>query len=154
MQHRSINEVQEVANICAPIRRKMTIVERLERWATLLDETSKPRVNTLRETEYRSRAERDAMRSDNSPISVAFADPLLREEGLQGDTYGDAMRFFELSDRELHQVLCYCEYGSTTHPRNSARAVRSIIRSITHPGFLTRLKGHFGFSAEPRCANH
>ncbi len=38
------------------------------------------------------------MRSDHSPVSVAFSDPVLRVAGLSDDTFGEAKRFFELED--------------------------------------------------------
>jgi hypothetical protein len=49
---------------------------------------------------------RAAMRSDSSPISVAFADPVLRAAGLENDSYGEAKRFFKLTDRQLHKIIC------------------------------------------------
>ena len=40
---------------------------------------------------------------------------MLREEGLAGDRLGDAMAFFELSDRQAHRLFCDCHYsGSMT----------------------------------------
>jgi hypothetical protein len=44
---------------------------------------------------------RDALRATDSPISVAFADPILRAAGLKDDTYGEAERFFEITDGDV-----------------------------------------------------
>jgi hypothetical protein len=54
---------------------------------------------------------RDALRGIDSPISVAFADPILRAAGPEDDTYGEAKRFFEITEGELHDVLCFCHHG-------------------------------------------
>src|SRR3546814_13396884 len=75
--------------------------ERLERWAELLEQHPGS-VGVLHETEYQPRFVRDALRADESPLTVAFRDPVLRFQGLTGDTYGDAVRFFDLSDSEAH----------------------------------------------------
>jgi hypothetical protein len=62
------------------------------------------------------------MRSDGSPISVAFADPVLRAAGLENDSYGEAKRFFELTDRQLHKIICYCHFGATVNAATAAHS--------------------------------
>ena len=52
-------------------------------------------------------------RGDDTPLSIAFADPVLRAEGLADDSYGAAKRFFGLSDGQLHYVVCSCHCGAT-----------------------------------------
>jgi hypothetical protein len=102
---------------------------RLARWAELLDLVSDVRLSTLRETEYQPAIARRSLRADDSPISVAFKDPALRAAGLEGDTYGEAKRFFEMSDRQLHNATCYCRFGGTVTGAEAARHVRSVLGS-------------------------
>ena len=91
----------------APMDRR----QRLERWLKLLERDPRRMLNALAGTEYHPWSDRDLMRRDGSPFSVAFGDPVLREDGLQNDTYGEAKRFFELSDHQLHEFVCYCDIG-------------------------------------------
>jgi hypothetical protein len=58
------------------------------------------------------------MRGDGSPISVAFEDPVLRAAGLENDNYGEAKRFFELTDGQLHEIICYCHFRRDGDRRN------------------------------------
>jgi hypothetical protein len=88
--------------------------ERLMRWADVL-EAHRESLNALREIEYLSPEERRAYRAFNTPLTVAFDDPVLREEGLSGDSLGSAMDFFEMTDEDAHRLLCDCHYmGSMT----------------------------------------
>jgi hypothetical protein len=54
---------------------------------------------------------RDALRATDSPISVSFADPIPRAAGLKDEACGEAKRFFEITEGELHDVLCFCHHG-------------------------------------------
>jgi hypothetical protein len=65
---------------------------------------------------------------ENSPISVAFEEIALRAEGLAGDTLGDAMDFFEISDREAHAALCSCLFGGTLEAGLAAGRVGELLR--------------------------
>jgi hypothetical protein len=135
MQHRTLDEIGQVAQVQSDLqlRPKMSRRERLERWAEMLDRQQGRRLRSLYETEYViNRLEHDAMRADNSPLTVAFEDPVLRSAGLQGDTLGDAMKFFELSRWEAHRIVCYCYHGLTISGREAARAVRSAARHERH----------------------
>ncbi|TJX31685.1 MAG: hypothetical protein E5W21_30815, partial [Mesorhizobium sp.] len=67
---------------------------------------------------------RQAARADGSPISVALEDPLLKAAGLRNDTYGEALRFFELSDWQLHEIVCSCHVGATMQSKWAAARVR------------------------------
>jgi hypothetical protein len=74
--------------------------------------------------------ERQQMREDNSPLTVAFDEPVLRSAGLKDDTFGEAARFFNLSDWELHNVLCYCHFGATVSAREVATRVRAMQQQV------------------------
>src|SRR3546814_6196482 len=74
-----------------------------------------------------SRETREAIRVANSPISVAFDDPVLRADGMTDDSYGEAKRFFGISDQQLHAIVCYCHFCSTMSAESAALRVRSIV---------------------------
>jgi len=129
MKHLSFDELRAVAEVeldpC--LTYSMSRGDRLERWAELLERHPHWHLATLHQTEFQSIEFRDAMRADNSPLSIAFADPVLRSAGLEGDTFGEAKRFFELEETELHEILCYCHFGVNVPAASAAREVRKIL---------------------------
>ncbi len=131
MKHQNIDQLGAVAEIVPfEIRKKLSRRERLERWAEVLD-ANPCKLNALNRIEYMGPKERPQARVDNSPLEVAFKDPMLREDGLTGDRLGDAMAFFQLSDRQAHRLFCDCHYaGSMT---GSGLAVR--LRRIAQGGW-------------------
>lgn len=106
--------------------RPMSKAERLERWAAALERQGDRQLHTLYQIERMPRAKRAAMRADNSLLSVAFADPYLRAEGLAGDTVGEVLAFFRISERQLHDITCYCHHGPTRSARSAAARVRAL----------------------------
>ncbi len=127
MEHKTLDEIRNVA-VVQPSRlgsRPLTKCERLERWAELLEREGDRRLKTLFEIEYLSRAERAALRANGSPLSVAFGDARLRAAGLAGDTVGDAVAFFDVSEMELHNILCFCHHGDTMSAHAAAARVRA-----------------------------
>ncbi len=130
MKHTPVAEISRVADVHAiPLKPPMTRVERLERWAEVLEREPDRVLTSIEEIEWKSEAERRAMRSDNSALTVAFEDPVLRAEGLASDRLGDAMTFFRLSDPEAHFALCSCVYGRSMQADVAARRVRTISRT-------------------------
>jgi hypothetical protein len=124
MKHTASEQLLEIAEVKpAEI---LTRRERLERWAELLERDPAIKLHTLDQIEFQPKAARPSMRADGSPLTVAYNDPVLRAAGLNSDTLGDAMRFFELSEYEAHRVLCYCMHGRTVEGRAAASVVRSI----------------------------
>ncbi|MDY0884098.1 hypothetical protein ACFPL7_13425 [Dongia soli] len=91
------------------------------------------------QTEYQSRDARGLMRSADSPISVAFEDPVLRAEGLFDDSYDQAKRFFGLTDWQLHDIVCDCHYGATMTATAAARYVRAAMGEPMS-GLFARIK--------------
>ncbi|WP_274629541.1 hypothetical protein [Arvimicrobium flavum] len=142
MKHQTIDELQAVAEIQPGLPRTLTRSERLQRWAELLERDPGRRLSTLHQTEYQAPLARDRMSSEGSPISVAFADDVLREAGMKNDTYGEAKRFFELTDGQLHEVICYCHFGSSVSAATAAAHVRQILVG-RKPGLLARLREAF-----------
>jgi len=141
MKHTSLDELQRVALVHTdPAQEPMTRGDRLARWAELLEKRPRRVLSTFPGTEYQTVEARDAMRGDDSPISVAFADPVLRGEGMRDDTYGEAKRFFEISDWQLHDILCYCHYGSTMTADTAAKRVRAAATPKTPGGLFNRVR--------------
>ena len=125
MKHQKIDELGGVAEIVPFATRRMSRRERLERWADLLDRNP-GKLNALTRIEYLPLAERLEARADNSPLEVAYKDPVLREEGLPGDRLGDAMAFFELSGRDAHRLFCDCHYYGSMTGAGLAQRLRRI----------------------------
>ncbi|MGH7004679.1 MAG: hypothetical protein ACREIP_12085 [Alphaproteobacteria bacterium] len=122
MEHKTLEQLERAAET-API--PLTRVERLERWAVALEKLGKTQLNTLLQTEYAAAAALAQLRADSSPLSVASADPVLKVAGLTGDPFGEAMRFFDLAEHELHRIVCYCLYGEKISAEQAAYRVRS-----------------------------
>jgi hypothetical protein len=130
MEYKTSDELEQIAERHADVAAStMSREQRLLRWAELLRADSERNLRTLHGTEYQTASVRDGMREDDSPISVAFADPVLRFQGMADDTYGEAKRFFDLTDRELHHILCHCHVGDTM----SAGAAAARITTIATP---------------------
>ncbi|WEX74206.1 hypothetical protein PYH37_001596 [Sinorhizobium numidicum] len=143
MKHHAIDELQIVAEVNPDFpRRTLSRTERLQRWAELLERDPHRRLSTLHETEYQPARVRAAMRGDGSPISVAFEDPVFRAAGLENDSYGEAKRFFELSDEQLHKVICYCHFGATVSASTAARHIRGMLVE-KQPTLFARLRQLF-----------
>jgi hypothetical protein len=123
---RTVEEIAGAGEIIRPDR--LSRLDKLERWAAALERRKGARLSTLRETEFMAPPLRRAMREDNSPLTVAFEEPVLRSAGLRDDTFGEAARFFELSDWELHSILCYCHFGEQVSAADCAARVHAITR--------------------------
>jgi hypothetical protein len=143
MKHQEFDQLQNLARINQDYpHQAMPRDKRLQRWAELLEAEPQKLLSTLHETEYQPRAVRAALHCDNSAISVAFNDPVLRAAGMKNDTYGEAKRFFELSDRQLHKIVCYCHFGATVSAQTTASYIRA--KHVDRPdGFLARLHAMF-----------
>ena len=127
MEHKTLKEIRKVADILPAwlSPRPLSKYERLELWAEALERQGAQRLNTLFQIEYLSPAERELLRVDGSPLTVAFRDSRLRAEGLAGDTIGDAVAFFQVSEMELHDILCFCHHGATMGADAAAIRVRA-----------------------------
>lgn len=122
MEHKDLDYLRSVADVQP---KPMTRQERLERWISLLERDPTLRLNSLGEIEYKPPAERALVREDNSPLTIAYADPILRADGLASDRLGDAMRYFELSDGQAHYALCSCLSGHMAESGAFARRLRN-----------------------------
>lgn len=127
MKHHKMEDLGAVAEVVRFSVTRMSRKERLQRWADLLERIP-GKLNALTRIEYLPAAERLEARADNSPLEIAFCDPVLREEGLTGDRLGEAMRFFDLSDRQAHRLFCDCHYSGTMTGTGLAARLRTIAK--------------------------
>lgn len=126
MEHKPVETLRGVAEVHAFNQGFLSRRERLERWAEVLERQPKRRLRSLGEIEFTPEDKRSELRSDESPITVAFEDPVLRAAGLRSDRLGDAVEFFDLSDRAAHRLLCSCMNGWSMEAGSTARKVRRL----------------------------
>ena len=141
MKYRTLDEIRPVAEV-VPIgpTARMLRRQRLERFATVLDQYKGP-LRLLSRIEYLPESERPSLRSDFSPLTVAFQDPVLRGQGLAGDRLGDAIEFFDLSQHEAHHLFCDCHYAASITPPTVSARVRTIASRLTFGEVWARLSG-------------
>ena len=126
MEHKPVEALRLLADLHDGVPNVLSRRERLERWAAVLEREPERRLRSLGEIEFTPEAERAALRADNSPLAVAFSDPVLRASGLAGDRLGDAMAFFGLSERQAHRLLCSCMNGWRIEAGKAARSIRRL----------------------------
>jgi hypothetical protein len=128
MKHRLIDKLRSVASVESEPREQafLTRQERLERWAEVLEREPHRILKSLGEIEFTPKPERRMLRADNSPLTVAYEDSVLRADGLKSDRLGDAMEFFDLSERQAHRLLCSCMNGWSMEAGSSARRIHRL----------------------------
>jgi len=126
MEKIAIDRLSSVADVI-PLPATRTL--RLQRWRDLLLQQGERRLRPLLHLEFRTPEDRAQCRADNSPLAIAFADPVLRAAGLRGDTVGHAEGFFGLSSRETHYLLCDCHYMGAMGSDRVARRVNVLAQS-------------------------
>jgi hypothetical protein len=128
MEHKPRVDLQVVADL-RPVetRAPMTREERLARWVEALERDPKRMLRPLQEIEWKKPEERRAVRADNSPLAVAYEDPVLRAEGLVSDQLGDALDFFELTEHEAHTAFCSCHLRSSFEAELAAGRVKALM---------------------------
>ncbi len=147
MKHQSPQEITATATMfMRPQGPKMSRRERIEHWAAILERHGGP-LNALREIEYLPANERRAAGGCNTPLTIAFNDPVLREEGLKGDRLGDAMEFFGLNDGEAHRLLCDCHYLGNMTGKLVAKRLRRHMEIAESRSRMRHMIGRiFGFA--------
>jgi hypothetical protein len=132
MKHRSLDEIRPVAEVipCGPESLRALRRNRLERLATVLEQHNGS-VRLLSRIEYLPEEERLLLRGDNSPLTIAYQDPVLRGQGLASDRLSDAIAFFDLSMREAHHLFCDCHYVGAVTSDMIAERTRSIAQQMT-----------------------
>lgn len=129
MHYKDLDDVRRIADVRTDVTRRPRLSqnERLLRWAKALEERTGHTLRPLRGTEYVPPSDLALLRADDSPLSVAFDDPVLRADGLKGDAVGDAMGYFELTASEIHYLVCYCHFGETVVPTVVASRLRNLV---------------------------
>jgi hypothetical protein len=142
MEYRTIREIKGVAKVTR-LAARLSRRERLRRWAEVLETNPTQPIKPLMRVEFLPRAERMLARREDSPLTIAYRDPVLREDGLAGDCLGDAMRFFELSDHEAHYMVCDCHYhgGMMMTPDAVAKRARALADRLTLGEVWRRVRG-------------
>lgn len=140
MKHQTFGEVLSKAQVSLePPVAAFSRRERLERWAHLL-EVHSGKVFPFLGMEHLRRHDFMALRGDETPLSVAFADRTLRADGLGGDSVGDVMDYFGLSRGQVHRLFCDCHYAGTMTPP----AVASQLRWIAGGGLIGAIAERLG----------
>ena len=88
MEHKPVEKLRSVAEVHEFKQGFLSRRERLERWAEILERRPKRRLRSLGEIEFTPEEARPELRSDNSPLTVAFEDAVLRADGLRSDKLG------------------------------------------------------------------
>jgi hypothetical protein len=135
MKQQRLDHIQTIAKVTSIGVAPMSKRDRLLRWADLLMRSPDEPFNALPFVEFYDEPHQLRLRGDNTPMALAFADPILRDEGLRGDTLGDARSFFGLGRGDTHRLLCGCRYNG----RMSGRSVAQRIRALAEPGLFGRL---------------
>jgi hypothetical protein len=138
MEHKPLAELQAVADV-KPIETSISMSRehRLSRWIGLLKADPERKLRSLHEIEHLTPAARRECRADDSPLSVAYDDPVLRSAGLKSDRIGDCVDFFELSDRQIHHAFCSCHVGIRLSATAAAQRLRRVLRVDAFRGKVT-----------------
>src|SRR3546814_16294142 len=126
MDYRTREQIERTASTrpITGLNEAMPRRERLARWTEILEQQP----GLLRSIEGLELSESGIRRADCSPLSIAFADPILRAAGLRGDSVDDARRFFGLSRDELHYLVCLCHHGQAISTTLAAHCVRNAMQ--------------------------
>jgi hypothetical protein len=117
-QQLSPTQLAEITKITTMSRR-----EKLFRLARLIRECKHP-LTMFTNLEYVAPAELLAMKHPASAFALAAQDPILKDAGLQGNTIGEALQFFDMTCDELHAFSCDC--GGYIDNERMARRVENI----------------------------
>jgi hypothetical protein len=115
----------------------MSRTERLERWAEVLEQAPMQNLTPFRDVEFLLPQTRTGLHTANSPLAVAYNDPVLRREGLPSDRFGDGADFFELSPHQAHRILCSCGYFGVMRASEVARRIRMVALRRRLRDFIT-----------------
>jgi len=126
MKHQPFDQIRARASVVPAEAPSLSRKARLRRWAELLLQDPDHRLRALYGVEFHAPRERAQMRADNSPLAIAYSDPVLRADGLQGDTLGHVQSYFGLSFEEAHYLVCDCHFRGGMDGRSVARRVRAV----------------------------
>jgi hypothetical protein len=131
MHYRTLDEITQVAAIQPSLTPGRTIRrQRLHHLADLLSLYTGP-IQLFRGIEYFPAADRYAARGDFTPLALAYDDVQFRREGLAGDRLGNAMEFFDLTDRQAHRLFCDCHYAYPVDASAIADRIRAVATRLS-----------------------
>ena len=136
MKHETLDALKlraELLSSSSEIAR-MSRRERLRRWADVVEQHS-GQLRPFFRIEYLTPAERRDLRGEDTPLTVAFSDPILRADGLRSDRLGDGLAYFDIPEHVGHRLLCDCHYNGAMTNEN----VASRLRSLAAGGIVRRL---------------
>jgi hypothetical protein len=145
MEHTTLDEIKRSAKVSLfpATPSKMSRRERLERWATILEQYEGS-LRPLVGIEYLSKQERALLQETGTPLRVAYGDSVLRDAGLASDRLGDATAFFDLTNGQAHYLLCDCYYRGSMTAGEVASRVRSVANQITLRELWRKIRSTFG----------
>ena len=129
MEHKPLSELETIADVKRAEIVFLTREQRVERWIEALQAQPERLLRPLYEIEYSPLDERRECRADNSPLTVAHEDPVLRAQGLQSDRLGDCMDFFSMTERQMHYAFCSCHVSSSFKAKQAAARLRHLLPS-------------------------
>ncbi|MCW1432441.1 hypothetical protein [Novosphingobium sp. JCM 18896] len=109
--------------------RLLTRDERLARWAELLAREPDEIFQLLPPKWIHSRLGFDDVSIEDTPLEIAWRDPIFRVDGLAKSTVQELREYFELSDRELDRIVG----GSWKFPCRPSWQVVRRIQNVSDP---------------------
>ncbi len=138
MKHEGVDQLQSVARVASYGPREMlTRRERLERWAVLLERRPNTMFAPFPEDHGEVFDARSRLRYQASPIEIAYADPLLRAQGLAGDNLGDGIAFFGLTEDDALYVLDDARLDGQSIARRLRNVAAKRDRTLMKAGLVT-----------------
>ena len=129
MEHKPLVELQAIADVqSSETQTPLTHGQRLERWIALLQADPGRKLRSLHEIEHLSAACRRECRAENSPLTVAYEDPILRLAGLKQRPCRRLHRVFEMTDKQMHHAFCSCHVGASLTGQEAAERLRHVMR--------------------------
>jgi hypothetical protein len=137
MEHGPLDQIRREASIVAfGLERVRSLRalrrQRLQRFATVLKQHGGA-VKLFSRIEFLPDIQRSHLSSEDSPLAIPFADPVLYDQGLKGDHLGDAVNFFLLSATEVHYLSCDCDSADAT----TSERIRTIAHKKSTSEILT-----------------
>ena len=129
MEQRSVESLRGIAEVHFVPPAPLDRAQRFEAWAKALERQGGASVRLFHQLEFMPRCDWGPLRVEDSPLTIAYNDPVLRAAGLQSDRLGDAMAFFELGESDTHRMLCSCMHGAAM----SATRAAAIVRQVADP---------------------
>src|SRR5215471_5926778 len=115
-------DVEALVAQAVPVAKVMSRSDKLHRWAELLRRSGEPRLILMHDLEHMNHDQLSRCHGGMmSAFGIAAADPVFKDAGLKGDTPADAMKFFEISQHELHEFSCDC--GGAIHTDDMANRI-------------------------------